>query len=1186
MPVPGARAEEAPRRRPVPRAAPTRRAPAGPVTLQMLQSGAGNAAVAALVQRLVESPAPPVVPAVADPHSDPRFTGVAAHAAGSAKTLKKHPSGAAEAHRAREAAQPPTDDKVGQAKAAHADRMATAKPKGFDEAGFVAAVKAAIAKAAPNNLNEADKFAGSGKADAVKGEVLGKVTQGKVGSAKDVAEATAQPPDPSVAKDKPVTPLTHQAPPPAPVVDGAGAMPAPAPPEQTDLRAGPAGVNAEMAKAEVTDAHLAASGEPQMHQAAAAKKDAEVHSAQAPGQIRKHEAVVLAQARTGAAAGVHSALAAMAGAKATAGSQVGTRQNTAKTHEETERRRVSGEINKIFDGTKTAVEATLTGLDAKVAAEFDKGEGESRRAFTAQHKAEMDRYKDQRYSGVEGWARWTADLFTGLPKEAGDIFARARAGYEQKMTGVISGIADLVGRELDAAKARIATGRQQIKDYVASQPVALRKLANEAAGEMTAKFDQLDSDVDAKQESLVDDLAQKYMQARNAVDEEITTEQQKNQGFVDMARNMVGDAVKSILALKDLFLGLLAKAASAFTAILDAPVRFITNFMSAVKQGFLNFGANILGHLKKGLQGWLFGQLASAGIELPDKFDLMGILKMIASMLGLTWAGIKARIAAKDPLVGQAIDLVESKIEIFVALATKGVAGVWEMIKEKVGDFKTMIFDQIRSFVIEKIVTAGITWVLGLLNPAGALVKIVQALVGVVQWIMERGAAMGEFIGTIIDAVMDVARGGGGGVPAKIEAALGKAVPLVLSFLAGLLGLSGISEKVRSIIEKGQKLVSKGIDWVVGKALKLARPMVKLLKRGVTFVKGKVAAGKAWVKGKSEAMMGWTKGKIETVKDFFMVRRRFTVEGAPHVLYTAGLSPDLTVASTPVPLAAHPDSTVRSTHSRYRIAVDREQTVNAKRAAAARELRPIVAALKTYIKKYAPGERPNRAGLTGAAAKVSADIVVDLARAGVIRAAQARAGGQLSLNQILSRIRQINRDVRWVKVAGALRRAGDESLLHPGSVYGLGDYVRYHVHGPGTGLEGYPILLAPTRANQFANSYIEAAMRRWLKGGAEVEFKVSFATFSAEEMRTFVTWMLNSGNPKILGRLALDQGLIEKFLKSITYDIRVVRDGQVQLYRANITVGAPGSGMPSVFQRPLLMGSAVTPKPGRRDRQL
>ena len=867
----------------------------GPHALLRLQARAGNAAVSRLVaqraqaprraagappptasaavggvQRLAGNcPAPALAPTPADPRTDPKFTAVEGQVKGAARAAGKHPPGKAEADRAHQAAEPPADDKASQAKAAQADQMAAAKPRGFDKAAFMAAVKTAIAKAAPQNLDDADKFATSGKADGVKNEVMGQVTAGKKNSAGDIEAKTAAPPDPSTAKDKPVTPVPPQPAPPIPAVDGAKAMPGKAPAEQTDLRAGPCSVGSDMAEANVSDKDLAASNEPQMQGALGAKQNAEQHAAQAPAQIRQKEGEALQHAQAGASTEAKTAVAAMGAARGKAHGQVGSGQSTAKAHEETERRRISGDISKIYDRVKGEVQGILTALDTTVSGEFERGEKEARAAFTAKHKADMEHYKDERYSGVTGWGRWTADLFTGLPKEANDIFVRAKALYEEKMSAVISRVADIIGKELDTAKAKIAAGRQEIKAYVGSQPKELQKIAQSAATDISGKFDQLESDVDEKQNSLVDDLAQKYVEARNAVDDEIKAEQAKNEGLVDMAKHAIGDAIATIVQLKNLFMGLLSKAAAAFSAVVAAPVRFITNFMSAVKQGFLSFADHILDHLKKGLQGWLFGQLAEAGITLPEKFDLMGILKMLASLLGLTWDHVKGRIFAKLPMLGQLAgvwETVQSKIEIVQKWAAEGITGIWTWIKEKVGDVKQMIFDQIKSFVIERVVRAGITWVLGMLNPAGALVKIIQALISVEQWIMERGAAMGEFIGTIIDAVMDVARGGMGGVPEKIEAALSKAVPLVISFLAGLLGLGGISEKVKEFFAKGQELVGKGIDWLLDKVIRLARPLIKLATRAADWAKKKVAAGKAWVKGKVDAGKAWVKGKVEGVK--------------------------------------------------------------------------------------------------------------------------------------------------------------------------------------------------------------------------------------------------------------------------------------------------------------------------------
>ncbi len=832
------------------------------------------------------STAPPVPPAAADPKSDPRFSAVAGAVKAAGKQLKAHPPASAEVGKAQAAAKAPPDDKAGQAKTAQVDAMAAAKPAGFDKAAFIAAVRKAIADAAPKNLDEADKFATSGKADGVKNQVMSQVTAGRDGSTKSVKDETGKTPDPGTGRDKPVTPLAPEPNPAVPPVNGAAAMPGPAPAEQVNFAAGPAAVEAQMADAQVTEKQLTASNEPRLQDAAAAKRDAQAHAAAAPATIRAHESATLDAARTGAGADASAAMAGMSRDKAGALARVAGAKTDTKSKDEVERARISGEINKIFDKTKTDVEVILNGIDGKVTAEFDKGEGAARSAFTAKHKADMDRYKDERYSGVTGAARWTADLFTGLPAEANTIYDAAKALYESQMTAVISTVADLIGRELDAAKARVQQGRQQIKSYVASQPAALQKLAGEAAKDVSGKFDQLDADVDAKQQSLVDDLASKYVEARGKVDDEIEAEQDKNKGLVDRAKDAIGGAIDTILQLKALFTGLLVKATSAFTKILDDPVAFITNFMSAVKQGFLSFASNILTHLKKGLLGWLFGAMASAGIELPDSFDLKGILKLVGSILGLTWTNIKARIAKLAPWAAAAIDLIQSKIEIFTILATQGIAGLWNWIKDKLGDLKSMILTPIMDFVKEKIITAGISWVIGMLNPAGALVKIVQALVGVVQWIMERGAALMDFVGTVIDSVVDIANGGVGGVPAKIEAALGKAVPLVIAFLANLLGLGGISDKIKSILKAVQAPINKALDAVIKGALKLAGPLIKGIKGIGAKVKAKIAAGKAWAKGKVEtAKRAVTGGARTTPQD--AARHRQTGEDAARRLKQA-----------------------------------------------------------------------------------------------------------------------------------------------------------------------------------------------------------------------------------------------------------------------------------------------------------
>lgn len=61
-------------------------------------------------------------------------------------------------------------------------------------------------------------------------------------------------------------------------------------------------------------------------------------------------------------------------------------------------------------------------------------------------------------------------------------------------------------------------------------------------------------------------------------------------------------------------MGLINQAGGAVMEIIEHPGRFVNTLIQALKQGFLQFKANIGKHLKAGLMGWLFGTLSKAGI--------------------------------------------------------------------------------------------------------------------------------------------------------------------------------------------------------------------------------------------------------------------------------------------------------------------------------------------------------------------------------------------------------------------------------------------------------------------------------------------------------------------------------------------------------------------------------------------
>ena len=385
-------------------------------------------------------------------------------------------------------------------------------------------------------------------------------------------------------------------------------------------------------------------------------------------------------------------------------------------------------------------------------------------------------------------------------------------------------------------------------------------MGSEASKEIGDRFAQLESDVDAKQEAVVDALATKYAEARKGLDERIEALQAENKGLVDKAIGAIKAVINTIRELAAMLRNVLSRVAGVVGDIVKAPIKFLGNLIDGVKGGILKFKDNILDHLRKGLMSWLFGALAEAGVELPDKFDLMGIIKLLASLFGLTWANIRNRIVKQ---VGEkAMAAIEKGVEIFSVLRTQGVAGLWQMLLEKLGDIKEMILAQVKDFVITKIITAGITWLIGLLNPAAAFIKACKMIYDIVMFFVDNGSRILKFVNTVIDSVADIVKGNVSGVVNKINDVLGQMVPIIIGFLASLIGLGGIGQKIRAIVETLQKPVTKALDFVIKTGLKLAGPIIRGIKGISGKVKAKVAAGKAWVKGKAEAGKQWAKPKI------------------------------------------------------------------------------------------------------------------------------------------------------------------------------------------------------------------------------------------------------------------------------------------------------------------------------------
>ena len=575
----------------------------------------------------------PAKPTPMVPAQDPRFRELTSKLGKTGGDLKHHPPPKAEAKKAADAAVPPAQNKEAQAKAAQAETMSGAKPGGFDKAAFIAQVKQAIAAKSPKSLDEAESFGDSGKAGEVKAEVAGKVAEGKDTAAKDIADKTGAAPDQGKAVDKAVKPLPPEKEPAPPTIDAASAMPAKAPPEQTDLSGGKVATDGAMKEAGVNERQLATSNEPEFAGALADKKAGEAHSAQAPQQFRASEAEKLAEVKQQATGDTRSGIVAMLGSKKSMLTKGAAQKSAAKAKDEQERARITKEIQSIFDTTKTAVTGILDTLDAEVGKRFDAGEKAARDAFTADHKRRMDAYKDERYSGITGAARWLRDKFASLPPEANNVYVEAKKVYEAKMEVCISDRRRLHRRAAHPGEGqdrRRAHEDQGLRRPAAQEPPEARRQHGRQVQRAVRPARERRGQQEGRPGRGPGHQVRRVTQGRRRRDRGAAGGEQGPVGQGDRCDRRASSRRSS--SSRTCCSAYSPGPRTRSSKIIKDPIGFLGNFVNAVKTGITNFASNILEHLKAGPEGLALRRAARAPASSSRRSSTCkGIIQLVLS---------------------------------------------------------------------------------------------------------------------------------------------------------------------------------------------------------------------------------------------------------------------------------------------------------------------------------------------------------------------------------------------------------------------------------------------------------------------------------------------------------------------------------------------------------------------------
>lgn len=771
-------------------------------------------------------------PRVARPKTDARFIAATDAVKAGAARLKKHPPAAQKAREASKSARPPANERLAGAQAKVIDAVKEAPAPKPQPGSFKALLRAEIDKAMPKTLGDTEKFMQGGAQGQIKGAGSSGVAAQKAEAAGPSEAANKKPPDPGAVPAQPSTALPSEPVPGASPVPAAQAMPPAATPAEVSLQETKKDTEQALQDEKVKPESLAKANDPRFSAVADAKGKVAAQADRAPNAFRGKEGAVLSAAQAQAGRLGRTGASLMAGKRGAGHARVLGRQALQAAKEEAERQKVAATIEGIYARTKRKVETRLAGIDAEVSTIFDPGVDAAIAAMKAFVDDRILGYKLRRYLTIPlvGLARWLADAALGLPSEVNVFYTQGRALFTQKMDALIDRVAALVERRLAEAKAEVAAGQAAIKGYVASLPANLQAAGKAAEGAVNDRFKELEEGIESKKNELAAGLAQKYKEAFDKADEALKAMQDENKGLVAGFIEKLGQIVKALMEFKAKLLGLLRKGMETIQLILDDPIGFLGNLIAAVKGGFSAFVGNIWAHLKSGFFKWLLGPLAALGIALPSDLSVLSVFKLVLDVLGITYPKLRAKAVR---LIGEtAVGVIEKLAGYIQALFTGGVAALWEKVKEDLSSLKDMVVGAIQDWLIETVVKQAVTKVVSMFNPAGAIVQAILAIYNLVMFVIEKAAQIMALIEAVINSVHAIATGAIGGAISWIEKALASAIPVVIGFLARLLGLSGISEKIQAFIKKVQSKVDAAIDKVIAKIIGVVKKLFGAVKAG------------------------------------------------------------------------------------------------------------------------------------------------------------------------------------------------------------------------------------------------------------------------------------------------------------------------------------------------------------------
>lgn len=607
-----------------------------------------------------------------------------------------------------------------------------------------------------------------------------------------------------------------------------------------------------MKENDLSESQLANSNEPAFLKALNTKTKAQKEARQAPMIYRDQEGRILANARHQAAVSGKQGLHAMFASRVGTFTNVFKQQTSTEKADKNEQKRINAEFEKIYNKTKKSVADKLDGISKKVNEYFTDG------GLVDKAKKTFEKNVEDKLDDIISWT----DIFFGKDTKAIEkVFVTEKNRFITTLNAVFDKIAVIISDGLNEAIKIIDDGRKRTKEFYDGLDKKQKELGKDALDTFNDKYDTLEESVNAKEKELAHTLAKQYQKNANSLRKTFEGIKKKvSTSWLDGAINSIKGVIETVKKLKKLITTLLTEIRAFVPKIMADPVGFAKQLFGGIKEGIGLFKANIKKHLIGGFVKWLTGAMGPIGITIPDNlFSLKGIFNLVMQILGLGWDYLRKK--AVKMLGEPIVKAMETGVKIFQIIRKKGVAGIWEYLKEKFNDLKETVIGAIKEMIITKVIVAGIKWLVSLLIPGAGFIKAVLAIKDIIVFFVESAIML---IPTLIESIKALASGSVKMVAKAVEKGLSLLVSLVINLFAKLIGLGGLAKKVMGIIKRIRKRIDKAIDRLILKARKAFKGLVK--------------TGKAKVKSVVKGLIQWWKAK----------KKFKTIDGKSHKLYFEG----------------------------------------------------------------------------------------------------------------------------------------------------------------------------------------------------------------------------------------------------------------------------------------------------------